>query len=67
MLLGALVSAPALAKPPPIVPEPLLEACSGKQPGAPCSVKFGGTTKTGACAKLPDDTLACMQPRKGKH
>ncbi|HEX5660777.1 MAG TPA: hypothetical protein VFX59_26470 [Polyangiales bacterium] len=37
-----------------------------KSAGAPCSVTFGGTTKTGACVKLQDDTLACMQARK-KH
>jgi hypothetical protein len=54
----------SIAKPPPVVPEPLITACAGKQLGAPCSVTFGGTTKTGACVKLHDSTLACMQPRK---
>ncbi len=58
----------ALAKPPPpLVPEPLIAACAGKAEGAPCTVKFGNTTKQGQCGKLPDDTLACTRPRKGKH
>lgn len=65
LVLGLLsCAAVALAKPPPIVPEAMLEACAGKQQGAPCTVTLGGETKKGACVKLPDATLACMQPRK---
>jgi hypothetical protein len=60
------VAALALAKPPPIVPEPLLAACVDKPAGAPCTVAIGGTAKTGTCVKLQDATLVCMQPRRPK-
>jgi hypothetical protein len=56
LLLAALF----VAKPPPIVPEALLEACAKKPLHAPCTVKLGDQTKSGVCVKLPDDTLpAC--------
>jgi hypothetical protein len=58
-LAACFVHALAQAKPP-LVPEALLDACIKKQLGAPCSVTLGGQTKAGACAKLPDNSLACM-------
>jgi len=58
-LAACFVDALAQAKPP-LVPEALLDACIRKQVGAPCSATLGGQTKAGACAKLPDNTLACM-------
>jgi hypothetical protein len=67
LLSVALLGVPALVLAKPlIVPEPLIAACASKPVGAPCTVTFGGTTKSGACTKLPDDTVACMQARKPK-